>query len=219
MLKKIIPVSIGLTAIMIVGIISLLPADVADKNPGLLPPPTSVYGITGLDEINASTPNPIETRDLGPLDKVTSSAEPNRVFSKYQDIATKIGVPEMNLKILSNEDNSKIAILLSPSEITEETTNYQLLYKDEGMWITLYSLEDESLPLDYFTSQPNPGFRVVNVNDQYQAAIQSAGQVEQFGEVVDRRLSLDMITDEYQVSIRGFISDEQAIKAADYLTR
>lgn len=43
-------------------------------------------------------------------------------------------------------------------------------------------------------------------------------QVEQFGEeTVDRQMSLDMVTDSYQISIRGFISDEQAIKIADYL--
>lgn len=218
MLKKTISISIGLAAIMMAVVILSLPSDVADKNPGLMAPPTSVFEITQLDEINANTPNEPISDDTIP-DETTRSVDdqPNREFAKYQNIAAVVGVPEMNVKILSNEDNSRTTILLSPNDITSETTDYKFKYQDQGIWISLYSLENDPLPLDIFTANPNDGFRVVKVNEQYNAAIQSMGKVEQYGEIVDRLLALDMVTSEYQISIRGLISDEQAIRIANYL--
>lgn len=235
MLKKIIPTSVGLVAIAIVVavMISLPAADVAEKNPGLVPPPTSVYEITQLEEINESTPNKVETAELsspsedgtGDLSSsetrelAAASSEPNKEYAKYQNIAEEVGIPGMNVKILSNGDNSKTTILISQDEITEETTDYQFKYVDQGIWISILAFKDESLPLDYFTENPDEGYEVVQVNDQYQAAIQSMNQIEQSGEIVDVLLSLNMVTESHQISILGFISDEQAIKIADYLTR
>lgn len=219
MLRKIIPTSIGLTALMIVAVMVSLPSvDVAEKNPGLMAPPTSVFEITQLDEINTETPNKVESGDLLAGESAPVAVkEPNREFAKYQTIAKDIDALEMNVKILSNDDNSRTTILLSPNEITEKTTDYQFRYKDQGIWISLYSIENKNIPLDAFIANPNTGFTVVKVNDQYQAAIQSMGQVEQFGETVDRQLSLDMVTEDTQISIRGFISDDLAIKIANYL--
>ncbi len=221
MLKKIaISSSLGLAAIMIVVVMLTLPdTDIAEKNPGSLGPPTSVYEITQLQEINAGTPNKINSGDLLPGEAPTSNdLQPNRVFAKYENIAKDIDAIGMNVKIPSNDDNSRTTILLSTNEITKETTHYQFKYKDQGIWISLYSLEEQEIPTDAFTANLNQGFRVVKINEQYDAAIQSVGQVEYFGEIIDRYLSLDMITKDTQISIRGFISDEQAIKIADYLS-
>lgn len=220
MLKKIvIPSSIGLATIMIAAVMLSQPLDVTEKdNMGLSAPAMSVYEITQLQEINASTPNKIPG-DLGPNEQRFSTEQPNHEFVKYRDIATQLDMPNMDVKILSNEDNSRSAILLSQGTITADTTDAQFLYKDNGIWISKTSLSGTSIEKDAYIKNLNPGFRVVDVNANQQAVIQSQGQVEQFGGVVDRMMVLRMITDTDTFTIRGFISDEQAIKIADYLTK
>lgn len=220
MLKKIvIPSSIGLATIMIVAVMLSQPLDVAEKdNMGLSAPAMSVYEVTQLQEINASTPNKI-SGDLGPNEQRFSTEQPNREFAKYRDIAIHLDMPNMNVKILSNDDNSRSAILLSPGTITADTTDAQFLYKDNGIWISKTSLAGTSIEKGAYIKNLNPGFRVVDVNANQQAVIQSQGQVEQFGGVVDRMMVLRMITDTDAFTMRGFISDDQAIKIAGYLTK
>lgn len=220
MLKKIvIPSSIGLAAIMIAAVILSQPLDVSEKDSmGLAAPAVSVYEVTQLQEINASTPNKIPG-DLGPNEQRFSTEQPNREFAKYQGIAIQLDMPNMNVKILSNDDNSRSAILLSQGKITADTTDAQFLYKDNGIWISKTSLAGTSIEKDAYIKNLNPGYRIVDVNVNQQAVIQSQGQVEQLGGVVDRMMVLRMITDTDVFSIRGFVSDEQAIKIADYLTK
>lgn len=220
MLKKIvIPSSIGLATIMIAAVILYSPVDVTEKDRvGLSAPAMSVYEITQLQEIDASTPNKI-SGDLGPNEPRFSTAQPNHEFVKYRDITTQLDMPNMNVKILSNEDNSRSAILLSQGKITADTTDAQFLYEDNGIWISKTSLAGTSIEKDAYIKNLNPGFRVVDVNANQQAVIQSQGQVEQLGGVVDRMMVLRMITDTDTFTVRGFISDEQALKIADYLTQ
>lgn len=208
----------GLAAIMIVAVVLSIPSEIAEKNPGLVPPATKIQEIIRLDEITESTPNRIPG-DLEPTEERYSNAEPNKEYMKYKSITSVIDMKPVTVKIFSNDDNSRTTILLSSEEIPDDITNHEFTYKDLGIWISLYSTEKESLPLDYFTSQPNEGFRVIQVNDKYRAAIQSVSQHTVGDLTVDSQLSLDMVTDTHQISIRGFMSDEQAIKIADYISR
>jgi hypothetical protein len=217
MLKKITIPALGLTAIMVVAVMLSIQSEVEEKNPGLVPPAMKIQDIIRLDEINESTPNRIPG-DLGPTEERFSTAEPNKEYMKYKSITGVIDMKPAKVKIFSNEDNSRTTILVSSKEISDDKTNHEFIYRDLGIWISLYSTEKESLPLDYFTSQPNEGFRVVQMNDKYQAAIQSVSQHTVDNLTVDSQLSLDMVTDTHQISIRGFMSDEQAIRIADYLS-
>ncbi len=105
---------LGLAAIMIVVVMLTIPdTDTAEKNPGSLGPPTTVYEITQLQEINASTPNKISSGDLPPGEIPTSNdSQPNKVFAKYENIAKDVNAPGMNVKILSNDENSRTVILI-----------------------------------------------------------------------------------------------------------
>ncbi len=223
MLKKIvIPTSIGLATVMIAAALFSLPVNNTENNStGLVAPSMSVYEITQLEEITATTPNkPNSSVDFGPDDPVTKQdSGVNHEFAKYQNIAKDLDESFKNVKILSNDDNSRTSILLSNSEINSETTDSEFLYKDGGIWITVTEFTDREKPFDVYVQNLNTGFRVVDVNEKYQAALQSHGQVEQFGGVVERQMVLKMSTDTHDITIRGLISDEQAIKIADYLGR
>lgn len=217
MLKKITIPAVGLTAIVMAVIMFSLPSDAEEKNPGLVPPAMKIQDVIRLDEITELTPNRI-AGDLGPTEERFSSAEPNKEYMKYKSITSVTDMKPAYLKIFSNDDNSRTTILLSSKEIPDDKTNHEFIYKDLGIWITLYSTKGKDIPLDAFTAEPHEGFRVVQVNDEYRGAIQSVSKHMIGDTTVDSRLSLDMVTDTHQISIRGFMSDEQAIKIADYLS-
>lgn len=228
MLKKLIPIPVGLTAIVIAVLFFTIPVENNDttivegetKSGGLLPPADNLYEVTQLSVIDINSPNPPENvGDLGPDEPIPqpTTDEPNKVFVKYNKVREVAGYK--NIQMLSNDDNSRITIFLSNEEITSKTTNHEFVYRDQGIWISI-GLITTNIPADYFTGEYlNDGYRVVKVNDKYNAALESMGTVEFYGETQDIKLSLEMVTETHAISFHGFISDEKAIKIADYLSR
>jgi len=232
MLKKIaIPSSIGITAFMIVAVMLSQPVEFSEKNgSGLAPPAMSVYEITQLQEINEFTPNVVKsTVDLDPNETAShknksSNANananvPHEKFAKHKDVAKKIGKAKMNMKILSNEDNSRTAILLSHKNISNQTTDAEFLYKDGGIWISIKSIVGTNISKSGYIDNLDQGFRIISVTPTQKAVIKSQGQVTQFGEVIDTQMVLYMTSDTDTYTIRGFITDQEAIKIADYLVK
>ena len=146
---------------------------------------------------------------------LSGMVEINNEFTKYKDIAKSVGLDSWNKKILSN-NNSKTTIFLSKNIIDENTPRGPFLYEDKGIWIIINAVKGHDADVNRYTNPMNLGHRAIEISG-YPATIQSQHQVEQHGEIVHVMLDLRMLSDNHVVSIRGFISDEQAIKIAEFL--
>jgi len=214
--KVIIPSSLGIAAIAFLAVMFTLPVEMSEeKVPGLIPP-VPLMKMVGLEEITRDTPN----RSVGDVRSSEANAQdkqPNKEFMKYQSIKNKLDTPIKGFKILSNPDNSRISIMLSSEPISDDITNLEFLWKDEGVLISLYKRTIDQQD-DDFTSNPDEDAKVVTINKKFDAVITSQAQ-QTLGDVTtDSPLTLRMLSDTHQITIKGFISDSEAIKLADYLT-
>ena len=147
----------------------------------------------------------------------SKSANPEHV--KYKSLK-KVVAEYKKLQVYVDESTGEKDIFLSKKRIASDTTDADVLYSQEHIWITINPYEqDPELIGDYYTNYPlNDGYELISVNEQVtNSPLRVMTQIVNFDGTYGMVLPLDLwfVTDDLSYTIRGHITQDEAIELAN----
>lgn len=176
---------------------------------GTFPPP---YKLAGTD-IGNEIPKLIksETKELDGQSKDIVNPE----YAKYQDVQVIDGYDEIHVYQDNKGDKD---VILGKIPVSSELTNMAVLYSQNYIWITIEP-HDEKVSMDVYRTAPlNRGYELVEINDSVKyAPLKGMTQIVypdgEYGVIAP--LDLWFVTENNSYTIRGHITEEQAVELAN----
>ncbi|MCE2505802.1 MAG: hypothetical protein J4F36_04915 [Nitrosopumilaceae archaeon] len=220
--KKIISIGgstgVALTAIMLVmalGTTEITNEISTDGMPkkfyGAFPPSMAFNDFAG-----DKTPEFVEEHVAG-----QSETRSNEKFARYNSL--KSAVAGYNtLELFTNDKKGEEDIILGKKSVSSDSRTNDILYSQDYIWITK-NTHREDVALDVYTTIPlNDGYKLVDINKDVRNAplremIHMVGSED--NTIGISPLDVWFVTDDYSYTIRGHLTETQAIDLANKILK
>lgn len=141
----------------------------------------------------------------------------NLEYAKYNSLKSTI-VDYKTLEVYTDESTGDQDIILGKKSVKADPTTYDILYSQDYIWITK-NPHTEKVSTDVYKTIPlNKGYKLIEINDVVKyAPVREMTHLVDFDDKTIGIAPLDIwfVTDEYSYTIRGHISETQAIELAN----
>lgn len=141
----------------------------------------------------------------------------NAEHAKYNSL--KSAIPQYNtLEVFTNEKKGEHDIILGEKSVESDASTNDILNSQDYIWITK-NTHRENVALDVYTTIPlNDGYKLVDINDEIKNAPlrEMINMVDENGDSFGiAPLDIWFVTDDYSYTIRGHLTETQAIDLAN----